>query len=283
MMTIHLPEVNLFAGIREQEIMSRELSFHFASEAGGSTRLSARVAGTLRGKIREGELAAGARLPSEEALARHFGVSRTVIREAMASLRTEGAITTRHGIGAFVLGAAESASSPADALTLLSVESLLNVLEVRRGVEAATAAHAAARRSEDHMADIRKALDAIARAVAQGSDGVEEDVRFHHAIARATGNPYWVQLVESYAEQIRQAVRVTRANEARRTDFARQVKAEHERIVDAIAAGDEARARKAAAAHMEHAVRRVSAADMVFWQGEGGELARGLLQGKRSA
>ena len=262
--------------------MSRTPSFHFTSEAGNSTRLPARVAETLLGKIREGELAAGARLPSEDALAKHFGVSRTVIREAMASLRAEGAIATRHGIGAFVLGAAESASPPADALTLQSVASLLNVIEVRRGIEAATAAHAAARRSEDHLTDIRKALDAIARATARGSDGVEEDVRFHLAIARATGNPYWVQLVESYAEQIRQAVRVTRANEARRADFARQVKVEHERIVDAIAAGDAARAGKAAAAHMEHAVRRVSAADRDFWQAEGGELARGLLQGKRS-
>ena len=111
----------------------------------------------------------------------------------MASLRAEGAIATRHGIGAFVLGAAESASPPADALTLQSVASLLNVIEVRRGIEAATAAHAAARRSEDHLTDIRKALDAIARATARGSDGVEEDVRFHLAIARATGNP-WVQL-----------------------------------------------------------------------------------------
>jgi len=281
-MTIHLSEVNLFAKTREQDLMSKTPSFHFTSEAGGSTRLSARVAETLLGKIREGELAAGARLPSEDAFAKHFGVSRTVIREAMASLRAGGAIATRHGIGAFVLGTTENASPPADALTLQSVASLLNVIEVRRGIEAATAAHAAARRSEDHLTDIRKALDAIARATARGSDGVEEDVRFHHAIARATGNPYWVQLVEGYAEKIRQAVRVTRANEARLADFARQVKVEHERIVDAIAAGDAARARKAAAAHMDHAVRRVRAADRDFWQGEGGELARGLLQGKRS-
>src|SRR5512146_283932 len=76
---------------REQERMSRNPSFRFTSEAGGSTRLSARVAEALLGKIREGELAAGARLPSEEALARHFGVSRTVIRAAMASLRAGGA------------------------------------------------------------------------------------------------------------------------------------------------------------------------------------------------
>ncbi|MGE5268682.1 MAG: FadR/GntR family transcriptional regulator, partial [Thiohalocapsa sp.] len=255
---------------------------HFLSEAGGSIRLSSRVAERLAGKIRDGELPAGARLPSEDALSRHFGVSRTVIREAMASLRAEGAIATRHGIGAFVLGGVPRASAAPDALTLRSMESLLNILEVRRGVEAAAAAHAAARRTDEHLADIRNALAAITRATERGSDGVEEDVRFHHAIARATGNPYWVQLVESYAEQIRQAVRVTRANEARRADFARQVQAEHERIVDAIAAGDEARARRAAAAHMEHAVRRVSAADRAFWQAEGGELARGLLEGRRT-
>lgn len=250
--------------------------FHLAS--GGPTRLSARVAETLLGKIRAGELAPGARLPSEDALAKHFGVSRTVIREAMASLRTEGVIATRHGIGAFVRGAEEPDDTTVDVVTRQSVESLLNVIEVRRGLEAETAALAATRRSEEQLADIRKALERISQAVAQGADGVEEDVGFHLAIARATGNPYWVGLVESYAEQIRKAVRVTRANEARRADLARQVRVEHEKIVDAIAAGDAQRARRAAAAHMEHAVRRVTAADRDFWQAEGGELARGLVQ-----
>ena len=254
--------------------------FNLAPDAGsGATSLSARVAEVLLAKIRGGELTPGSRLPSEEALAKHFGVSRTVIREAMASLRAEGVIATRHGIGAFVRSAEETDVPIVDVLTRQSVESLLNVIEVRRGLEAETAALAATRRSEEQLADIRNALKRISLAVAQGADGVEEDVGFHLAIARATGNPYWVGLVESYAQEIRKAVRVTRANEARQADFAKQVRSEHEKIVDASAAGDAPRARKAAAAHMEHATRRVTAADRDFWQAEGGELARGLVRG----
>ncbi|MCX7174286.1 MAG: FadR/GntR family transcriptional regulator [Proteobacteria bacterium] len=243
-----------------------------------ATSLSARVAEVVLAKIRDGELPARSRLPSEEALGKHFGVSRTVIREAMASLRAAGMITTRHGIGAFVRadGEAEPDSATVDVLTRLSIESLLNIIEVRRGLEAETAALAAARRSEEQLADIRMALERLSLATARGSDGVEEDVGFHLAIARATGNPYWVALVESYAQQIGKAVRVTRANESRRDDFARQVRLEHERIVAAIADRNSSMARKAATSHMEHAARRVSAADRDFWQAEGGELARGL-------
>ncbi len=244
-----------------------------------ATSLSARVAEVVLAKIRDGELAAKSRLPSEEALGKHFGVSRTVIREAMATLRAEGAITTRHGIGAFVRGNEAANAAAVDVPTRLSIESLLNLIEVRRGLEAETAALAATRRSEEQLAVLRTAQERITQATTQGSDGVEEDVSFHLAIARATGNPYWVALVESYAQQILKAVRVTRANEARRVDFARQVSLEHERIFEAIAARDAAKARKAAAAHMEHAARRGTAADRDFWQAEGGDLARGLGEG----
>jgi len=84
--------------------------------------------------------------------------------------------------------------------------------------------------------------------------------------------------MEMFAQPIRAAVRVTRANEARREDFYRQVQAEHQRIVDAIAAGDASLARAAAAEHMVQAAQRVRAADREFWRGDGGEFARQLAQ-----
>lgn len=240
----------------------------------GATSLSARVAEVVAGKIRDGELQTGSRLPSEDALGKHFCVSRTVIREAMAALRAEGMITTRHGIGAFVRDSLDTTT--VDVLTRQSIESLLNLIEVRRGLESETAALAATRRTEEQLGAIRGALTRLAKATEQGSDGVEEDVGFHLAIARATGNPFWLALIEDYAQQISRAVRVTRANEARRVDFSRDVRREHERIVGAIAARDPAKARKAAIAHLEQAALRVSAADRDFWQAEGGELARGF-------
>ncbi|HSD61264.1 MAG TPA: FadR/GntR family transcriptional regulator [Burkholderiales bacterium] len=241
--------------------------------------LASRVAELLLNKIRSDGLEAGTKLPSESAMARHFGVSRTVIREAIAALKGDGLLETRKGSGTYVRDVAQIRAQGADLVTEASIQSLLNLIEVRRGMEAESAALAALRRTPAQLAEIEHSLRRLEAAVAAGSDGVEEDTRFHQSIAAATGNPYWVRLVEMFAQPIRSAIRVTRANEARRDDFARQVQAEHQRIVDAIATGDPDLARSAAAIHMEQAAQRVRAADREFWRGEGGEYARQLTRG----
>jgi GntR family transcriptional repressor for pyruvate dehydrogenase complex len=239
--------------------------------------LGSRVAEALLNKIRCDDLAPGTRLPSEQAMAQHFGVSRTVVREAIAVLKADGLLETRKGSGAFVRKPELAHAATSDRLTEQSIQSLLNLIEVRRGLESETAALAAVRRTPGQLAEMEHALRRIEEAVAAGSDGVEEDARFHLCIAEATGNPYWIRFVEMFAQPIRSAVKVTRANEARREDFSRQVLAEHEKIVSAIAAGDAELARAAAAEHMEHAAQRVRQADREFWRGSGGELARHLV------
>ena len=239
--------------------------------------LASRVAEQLLDKIRGDDLAPGTRLPSEMAMAKHFGVSRTVVREAIARLKAEGLLETRRGSGAFLRATdGPQAVAGEDRMTEESVEALLNLIEVRRGVESEVAALAAVRRTPGQLAEIEHALRRIDEAVAAGGDGVEADTRLHQCIAAVTGNPYWVQIIEMFSQHVRSAVRVTRANEARREDFARQVKAEHEQIVSAIAARDPDLARAAATQHMENAAQRVRAADRDFWRGEGGELARQL-------
>lgn len=238
--------------------------------------LGSRVADKLLQKIRADGLLPGTRLPSEQAMAEHFGVSRTVLREAIALLKAEGILSTRKGSGAFVCKT-DGAHARNDELTEQSVQSLLNLIEVRRGLESETAALAAVRRTPGQLAEIEHALRRIEEAVAAGVSGVEEDVRFHLSIAEATGNPYWVKFVEMFSEPTRSAVKVTRANEARRADFAGQVRLEHEKIVNAIAAGDPELARIAAVEHMTHAAERVRLADHEFWRGNGGELARNLV------
>jgi DNA-binding FadR family transcriptional regulator len=239
--------------------------------------LGSRVAEMLLNKIRVDDLAPGMRLPSEQAMALHFGVSRTVVREAIALLKAEGLLETRKGSGAFVRKPELPYGASSDRLTEQSIQSLLNLIEVRRGLESEIAALAAVRRTPGQLAEIEYAVRRIEEAVAAGHDGVEEDARFHLCIAEATGNPYWMRFVEMFAQPIRSAVKVTRANEARREDFSRQVLTEHEKIVSAIAAGDAELARAAAAEHMEHAARRVREADREFWRGSGGELARHLV------
>lgn len=238
--------------------------------------LGARTAARLLAKIREDGLAPGTRLPSEQAMSEHFGVSRTVLREAIGQLKADGILSSRKGSGTFICSEEPQPSPLEDAATEQSVQSLLNLIEVRRGLESETAALAALRRTPGQLAEIEHALRRIEEAVAGGVSGVEEDVRFHLSIAEATGNPYWVKFTEMFAHPTRAAVKVTRANEARRADFSSQVRQEHERIVQAIAAGDPELARKAAAEHMFHAAERVRLADRDFWRGAGGALARDL-------
>ncbi|RYX97991.1 MAG: FadR family transcriptional regulator [Comamonadaceae bacterium] len=240
--------------------------------------LGTRVAAKLLEKIRQEGLQDGTRLPSEQSMAELFGVSRTVVREAIALLKSDGLVSTRKGSGAFVCGTSR-APALLDVATTQQVHSLLNLIEVRRGLESEVAALAAVRRTPGQLAEIEHALRRIGEAAAAGVNGVEEDVNFHLCIARATGNPYWLRFVEMFADSMRSAVQVTRANEARRADFSGQVREEHEKIVNAIAAGDPERARQAAAEHMVNAAERIRLADREFWKGAGGELARNVGRG----
>ena len=114
---------------------------------------------------------------------------------------------------------------------------------------------------------MRAALKDLDRAVARGEDGVIEDVRFHRLIAATARNPYFISTLEFLGQYLNGATRVTRANEARRADFASAVKAEHAAVLEAIAAGDPKVARRAAARHMENAARRIRVAGSQFWQG----------------
>ena len=96
------------------------------------------------------------------------------------------------------------------------------------------------------------------------------------SVAETARNPFLLDTLQYLGQFLIGATRVTRANEARRVDFAAQVADEHDRIVAAIEAGDPAGARLAAASHMDNAIRRIEQADPAFWQQEGEALARPL-------
>ena len=115
------------------------------------------------------------------------------------------------------------------------------------------------------------------RSVDMGGNGVDEDIALHRAIADASQNQFLISTLDYLRQFLHGATRVTRANEARRADFARQVQAEHVAIVNAIVGGDAAKARKAAARHMDNAIRRIEQADPTFWQQEGVKLASPLV------
>lgn|GEM_PF-3278465 len=144
------------------------------------------------------------------------------------------------------------------------------------GLEAGVAALAAARRSKAGLRGIRQAMQALDDAVRERGDGSEQDVAFHRAIALAARNFFLISTLDCLRQFLRGVTRATRASEARRKDFARQVHAEHETIAQAIEAGDAARARRAASRHMDNAIGRIRQADPAFWQQEADRLASPL-------
>ena len=132
-----------------------------------------------------------------------FGVSRTVVREAISKLQAAGLVDTRHGVGTFVVGLGDVRPPlPHRAEQLATLRDVIAVLELRIGIETEAAALAAQRRSGANLAAMREALDAFARAVAAGRDAVGPDFRFHLEIARATQNPHFAELM-NYAGRAR--------------------------------------------------------------------------------
>ena len=102
-------------------------------------------------------------------------------------------------------------------------------------------------------------------------------MNYHRAIADAAQNPFLISTLDYLRQFLRGVTRVTRANEARRADFACHVRDEHEAIAAAIEAGDATRARRVAAQHMDNAIKRIEQADPAFWKEAGVQLASPLL------
>ncbi len=227
-----------------------------------SGTLADRVCDALTLLINGEDFPPGSRLPSELKMADRFGVSRTVIREAVSRLKSEGLVESRQGSGVFVRDRNMDAPFRIDPNTMESIHSVLQVVELRLSLEGEIAALAAKRRTREQMGAIKRALKQIEIAESEGKDGVEPDIEFHRSIAVATGNPHFLALIEFLFTFLIKATKMTRNYEATKAILSLQVKEEHQRIVDAISRQDAEAARAAARQHMEGASRRLGSADM---------------------
>jgi GntR family transcriptional repressor for pyruvate dehydrogenase complex len=212
----------------------------------------------LAEEIRSGRLAPGARLPTEQDLMREAGVSRTVVREAVAALRAEGLVITRQGVGAFV---AENPGEGVFRLTPAEAEGLqqvIQVLELRLALEVEAAGLAAERRDEGGLVAIRAAERAFEAALAAGDDAAEADYALHRAIFAATANPHFLRFLEVLGRHAipRRALGLVERGEAERRAYLTQVAREHRAVAAAIEAGDPPAARAAMRAHLEAARER---------------------------
>jgi GntR family transcriptional repressor for pyruvate dehydrogenase complex len=199
--------------------------------------------------IAAGRLQPGTRLPTEQELMAAMGVSRTVVREAVAALRAEGLIATRQGIGSFV------AESPPQALFRIepgqaeTLADALHIMELRTAVETEAAGLAAERATRPQRRAIRVALAAIDTAIERGEAAVGEDFALHAAITDATGNPQFRRFLDFLGRFIipRASVRIRALNLRAYLMIFQQ---EHRAIVAAIEARSVEQARAAMHTHL---------------------------------
>lgn len=212
----------------------------------------------LGDRIRDGRLRQGDKLPTEAAIVREFGVSRTVVREAMSRLQAAGAVQTRHGVGTFVVGLGQGGAFHIAGERMRTLRDVIAVLELRLGVETEAAALAAQRRTDDNLAAMRQALQAVANAVADGRDAVGADFQLHLEIARATQNRHYTDLLGALGASIipRARLQAFERPDAQAQAYLERVNVEHESIVAAIAARDVEAARAAMRTHLANSRER---------------------------
>ncbi|MSP75977.1 MAG: FadR family transcriptional regulator [Rhodospirillaceae bacterium] len=222
-----------------------------------ANNLAEQVMARLSADIRGGRLAPGARLPTEQALTTELGVSRTVVREAVAALRADGLVVTRRGSGAFV---ADPAAGPfrITGPRATSLDDILDVMELRLAVEVEAAAFAAERASRRQVAAIRTAWQSIDTALKRGEGAVAQDFAFHRAIAEATGNSQFPRFLAYLGSHVipRQSVRLSVDTPDERRAYLERIQHEHSRIVAAISDGDTVEARRTMHEHLTRSLDR---------------------------
>ena len=172
-------------------------------------RLPEVVADAIEEALLTGSFAVGSQLPSEQDLARQFGVSRNVIREGSKFLKERGLIGIQNGSGAYVLQPSSAAINSALGryIRLLGAQENLTALyEARRILEGENARLAAQRADEQDMRMLGECLKRMADHAGSVERWSEADLEFHMAIARATHNPFLTVLLEPLVGQLRHVI-----------------------------------------------------------------------------
>ncbi|MDF2644711.1 MAG: FadR family transcriptional regulator [Paenibacillus sp.] len=190
----------------------------------------------IKMQIETGTYAPGSKLPTVVELAASFQVGRSTIREALSGLKAIGWVDIRHGGGTFVTN-----PLPIDSSSLFDQgQTLQEVQEVRRFIEAGCASLAASRRTEENLTALRQILSTMEASLENEEESEQADIRFHLEIASASHNSLMIGMMESLTERLQQSMKASR----RLWFFAERASAEkllheHRDIVDAIETKDE--------------------------------------------
>jgi GntR family transcriptional regulator, transcriptional repressor for pyruvate dehydrogenase complex len=228
-----------------------------SSSAKRARRLPETIAEYLMATARA--LAPGSKLPSENQLAKQFGVSRSAVREAVSGVESLGFLQIRKGAGMFVR-APNVGNLEFRGLDSNNHDSAAKLLEIRTGLDAAAARIAAIRRTAEEVKFLREMNAAASRSDLTIPETVEADLAFHWAIVRATRNEYFVSIQTFLLEHLRAGILFTRTLESYSKAMMEEVQEEHSGIFQAIEARNADLASRLAEQHVLNARRRMKSA-----------------------
>jgi GntR family transcriptional regulator, transcriptional repressor for pyruvate dehydrogenase complex len=215
----------------------------------------------LLAEVREGRLKPGERLPPEHALMTAFAVGRSTIREALRGLITLGLVENRAGRGAIITFQARSPLvhlQRAIDIEQLNKRALLDLLEVREGLEGKAAEFAAQRANPEELREIQRHHAAVKRDVERQRSYFRPNTAFHKAIAGAAHNPVLSESISLLIGQVRDF----------RERLMRQIPVmpqrdviEHAAVLDAICRRDPNGAREAMVAHIRSFAQSIEQMD----------------------
>ncbi|MHA3979168.1 FadR/GntR family transcriptional regulator [Halovulum sp. GXIMD14794] len=227
-------------------------------------RLPDEVAATITSAIEAGQLKPGDKLPSENALSERFGVARTVVREAISLLKYDGVVDSRRGVGAFITDAGSRSAFRISPNCFEKRKKIIQLLQLRTGVQAGASALAAIARTDDQMDEIAKLFAQMERADMAGpekalEERVDTELTFYRRIAEASGNEYYVEVTGMIEANIQNNLRSAFLKNAAASEFGPGILAEHRAVLDALREKDAEAARRAARTRFENAAERLSA------------------------
>jgi GntR family transcriptional regulator, transcriptional repressor for pyruvate dehydrogenase complex len=174
------------------------------------TPLAEEIAQHLVVLIRDGLISAGTKLPTEHRLSCQFRVSRTVVREAISRLKSDGLVESRQGSGVSVIPASLRRSFKLYE-AVLGPQQVIELLELRQPLEMASARLAAVRHTPEDLQEIVDAQQRMKMSLDWSEEGVQADLDFHHAIAKATGNPFYADFMAFLGGALRAAILTARS------------------------------------------------------------------------
>jgi DNA-binding FadR family transcriptional regulator len=221
--------------------------------------LTEELASRISNQILSGELAMNERLPTVQELALRYGVSRTVVRETITLLKADGLINVRHGAGMFVAGDPRRRPLRIDPDQVAGIRDIVEIMQVRLGLEVEAAGLAASNRSAGELRRIASALRGMISAGKKGELAVDEDRAFHREIATASHNQYFQSFLEFLGRYIipRSSIRIGHDTSDERRHYLDRLEEEHTRIYEAIERKDAEAARSAMRRHLRNGLERL--------------------------